>query len=290
MAEQQILFFRGQWRPDLDDGAPKTVHDNRQLSQRIIEAVLALGLCLAATVSHGADKVRLGYSDVENYPYQTGDGNAIGEPPGVALELIRAAAQELGVDVEFVRMPAVRLFVTMQSNDIDGAFIFSYKEDRLQYGGYPMRDGKPDRARRITSMNYSFYKAVSSTVVWNGSQLLNSTMPVGVNTGFSIIEDLKKMGVAIDDGTKATGQNVSKLQRGRISVYATLEDSADAYLRRYGIGDVVKLFPPIVARDYYLMFSKRFIEQRGELAERLWTRIGALRDKRTHDIMEKYLN
>jgi polar amino acid transport system substrate-binding protein len=256
----------------------------------MIKLWLAVGLCMAAALSHGADKVRLGYSDVENFPYQAGNGVTIGEQPGTAIELLRMAAHDLGIELEFVRMPAMRLLVAMQSNDIDGSFIFSYKDDRLQYGSYPMRDGKPDRARRITTINYSFYKASQSNVHWNGTQLVNSTMPVGINTGFSIGDDLKKMGMTIDDGAKATGQNISKLQRGRISAYATLEDSADAYLLRFGITDVVKLTPPIVSRDYYLMLSKRFTEQHGELAERIWTRVGALRDKRTPEIMEKYLN
>lgn len=257
--------------------------------QRIVRLMLALLLGSAGASCLGAEKIKLGYSDVENFPYQSGNGVAMGEPPGIAIELIRIAAQELGLEVEFVRLPAVRLFVAMQSNEIQGSFLFSYKEDRLQYGSYPMRDGKPDRSRRMTTINYSFYKLHDSPLKWNGTELSNRSMPVGINSGFSIGDDLKKLGIPIDDGTKATAQNVSKLQHGRISAYATLEDSADAYLERYQITGVTKLSPPITSRDYYLMFSKRFIEQNTALAELIWTRIGAMRDKRTAELAGKYL-
>ncbi len=261
-----------------------------RMGPTLLRICMAISLALACVGAHAAEKIRLGYSDVENFPFQSGDGSVVGDPPGLAVELIRLAAQELHVDVEFVRLPAMRLFVAMQSNDIDGAFIFSFKEDRLQYGSFPMRDGKPDRARRITTINYSFYKSAASTVSWNGSALSNIATPVGMNTGFSIGDDLRKLGLTVDDGAKGTAQNMSKLQRGRIGAYATLEASADAYLQRYRIGDVVKLNPPIASRDYYLMFSKRFGEANGALAERLWSRIGALRDKRSGELIEKYLN
>jgi polar amino acid transport system substrate-binding protein len=269
-------------------------HRSPKVDMRVVLALLqialAASLALACVSVRAAEKVRLGYSDVQNFPYQSGDGSVVGDPPGLAVELIRLAAHELGVDVEFVRLPAMRLFVAMQSNDIDGAFIFSFKEDRLQYGSFPMRDGKPDRSRRITTINYSFYKSASSPATWNGSTLLNNALPVGMNTGFSIGDDLRKLGLTVDDGAKGTAQNISKLQRGRIGAYATLDASADVYLQRYRINDVIKINPPITSRDYYLMFSKRFSEVHGALAERLWSRIGALRDKRSPELIEKYIN
>lgn len=255
------------------------------LSMRILLAAVSMTVSL-----HGfaAEPLRLGYSDVENFPHQMGNGEQVAALPGVAVELIREAAVGADVQVSFVRMPAPRLLVEMQAGRLDGAFIFSYKEDRLQYGVYPLHLGKPDRQRRIASNNYSFYKLANSDVAWDGTKLTNWRVPVGINFSFSIGDDLKKMNLTIDDGGRGTEQNFAKLKLGRISAYATLEDSADAFLRRNGISNVVKVEPPIVVRDYYLMLSQQFVSGNKAKAELFWTRLGEVRSKRLGSIFEKY--
>ncbi len=251
---------------------------------------ILLGIVLVTVSLHGftAAPVRLGFSDVENFPYQMGNGEQLAPAPGVAVELIREAAAAADVKVSFVRMPAQRLLVEMQAGRLDGAFIFSYREERLQHGLYPLHQGKPDRQRRIASNNYSFYKMATSDVAWDGTQLSNGRAPVGINFSFSIGEDLKKMGLTVDDGGRGTEQNFAKLRLGRISAYATLEDSADAFLRRNSISNVVKLEPPIVVRDYYLMLSKQYVDANKPRAELLWTRLGEVRAKRAASMYEKY--
>jgi polar amino acid transport system substrate-binding protein len=253
-------------------------------NMRALLTFLIIALC---TPDAWAQRLKLGYSDVENFPYQMGNGQAPATPPGLAVELIREAARDIGLEVQFVRMPAVRLLVATQTGEIDGSFIFSYKEERLAQAVYPMKDGKPDRSRRITTINYSFYKKAGSPVHWDGKTLSHNSEPVGVNSSFSISDDLKKMGIVVDDSGKSTAQNLGKLRLGRISAYATLEDSADAFLARQTGNDVVKLTPPITSRDYYLVVSRKFHDS-GDHAQRLWTRIAELRDKRTPALLQNY--
>lgn len=260
-----------------------------RLSKLQTMRILVLAVLTTASLHCFAqDAVRLGYSDVENFPYQMGNGDQIAAAPGVAVELIRAAADEAGVKVVFVRMPAPRLLLEMQAGRLDGAFIFSYKDERQQSGVYPMQQGKPDRQRRITSNNYSFYKLAGSDVAWDGVKLSNWRAPIGINFSFSIGDDLKKMQLTVDDGGRGTEQNFDKLRLGRISAYATLEDSGDAFLRRKNVTQVVKLEPPIVVRDYYLMLSHQYVESHKTKAELLWTRLGEVRAKRSASLFEKY--
>lgn len=255
------------------------------LSVRKLLGAVAMAVSFAGFAN---EPLRLGYSDVENFPYQMGNGEQVAPAPGVAVELIREAAAAADVKLVFVRMPAQRLLLEMQAGRLDGAFIFSYREERLQYGVYPLHQGKPDRQRRIASNNYSFYKLAGSDVAWDGTQLANARAPVGINFSFSIGDDLKKMNLAVDDGGRGTEQNFAKLKLGRISAYATLEDSADAYLRRHNVTGVVKMEPPIVVRDYYLMFSKQYAEANKARAELLWTRLGEVRTRRAAALYEKY--
>ncbi len=254
-------------------------------SMRMLFAAVLLA---ASLPGFATEPLRLGYSDVENFPYQMGNGEQVAPAPGVAVELIREAAAAAAAQVTFVRMPAPRLLAEMQAGRLDGAFIFSYREERLQYGVYPMHQGKPDRQRRIASNNYSFYKLATSDVAWDGTTLTNWRAPIGINFSFSIGDDLKKMNLAVDDGGRGTEQNFAKLRLGRISAYATLEDSADAFVRRNRVTQVVKLEPPIVVRDYYLMLSKQYVDANKVRAELFWTRLGEVRAKRAAGMYEKY--
>ncbi len=251
--------------------------------------ILLVAVVLSVSMpGFATEPVRLGYSDVENFPYQMGNGEQVAPAPGVAVELIQEAAAAANVKVSFVRMPAQRLLAEMQAGRLDGAFIFSYRDERLQFGMYPMLQGKPDRPRRVASNNYSFYKLATSDVAWDGTTLAAWRAPIGINFSFSIGEDLKKMNLAVDDGGRGTEQNFAKLRLGRISAYATLEDSADAYLRRNSVTGMVKLEPPIVVRDYYLMFSKQYIDGHRGKAELLWPRLGEVRTRRAATMFEKY--
>ena len=53
--------------------------------------------------------IKLGYSEVDFFPYQMGNGNAIANPPGISLELITLASKELGLNIEFSRRPNKRI-------------------------------------------------------------------------------------------------------------------------------------------------------------------------------------
>jgi len=254
--------------------------------------LFTLWLAVLLPFSNGAAAatvLRLGYSDVENFPYQMGNGEQVASPPGIAVELVREAAREIGAEIELFRLPVKRLFVDMLAGRLDGAFIFSFKEDRLQYGHYPMRDGVVDASRRIASLNYVFYKRAGDDLRWDGSALLNLKAPVGINFAFSIADDLKRLNLAVDDSGKSTQQNFSKLLLGRIGAYATLEDSGDTYLRRNRQGKIVKLMPPIVSRDYFVMLSKKMLEQQPDFAEKFWTQIGILREKRSAAMLDNYI-
>lgn len=45
--------------------------------------------------------LHLGYSDVETFPYQMENGDRIANFPGASIHVIRQAADDIGVDVQF---------------------------------------------------------------------------------------------------------------------------------------------------------------------------------------------
>ena len=231
--------------------------------------------------------LRLVYSDVEAFPIQMGNGETVADPPGVAIELIAEAARQLGLPVKFERLPNKRVFSELEAGIADGAFCFSYKEDRLKSGVYPLKDGKPDSSRRIITISYYLYKMKHSSLNWDGKNFSNLNGRIGANSGYSIVDDLRKMGLPVEEA-KTTEQNFVKLQLERIAGYATQDITADRIVESGQDGDIVKVIPPLTTKDYFLMFSHQFMEKHPDIAEQLWAKIGELRETFTKNALNRY--
>ncbi|MDR7307257.1 transporter substrate-binding domain-containing protein [Rhodoferax saidenbachensis] len=187
-----------------------------------------------------AQKLRVAYSDIEAAPYQMGNGSRMADPPGAIVELVNLVAKEMGLEVEYERAPQLRSFRRLQNGDIDAAFAYSYAADRLPYGRYPMKDGKPNEGARVFSQSYVFYRLKGSPFSWDGrtvSGLGEGT--IGFNSTFSIGAELVRWGLKTED-VKTTEQNFQKLVMGRIAAYAMQEQAADSYLGAHPMHDVEK--------------------------------------------------
>ncbi len=235
--------------------------------------------------------IRIGYSDSEAFPFQIRDDR---NPPGIAFEIISEAAKQTGIKIEYIRLPNRRVQLSLREGDlIDGAFMFSYSEDRDVNGVYPSKQSRPDGSRRIATLSYHIYRKKGSSINWDGKKFsgIDTSDPgvkIGANSGYSVINDLIKKGVSVDDGSKNTGQNFLKLQTGRIAAFAHQDLVADNHLSTGGITGIEKLPKPFIQKDYFLMFSHQYYAKNRQTAEKLWNKIGEIRDKKTAAISSKY--
>jgi len=237
------------------------------------------------------DIIRLGYSDVEAFPYQIRDDS---NPPGIAFEIISEAAKQIGIKIIYVRLPNKRIQHSLrEGNIIDGAFMFSYDRKRTANGVYPNINGKPDSTRKIATLSYYIYKKKGSSIDWDGDNFsgIDTTDPrdsIGANSGYSVIKDLAGKGVSVDDGAKKTEQNFLKLQTGRIAGFAHQDLVADNYILSAKITGIEKLPKPFIQKDYFLMFSNQFYKKNQQTSEKLWNKIGKIRDNKSAEVTYKY--
>ena len=265
----------------------------RNFPQRLTSVLLVLLLILitSSVFTSEIKTICLGYSDAEDYPYQI--GHKI-NPPGIAIEIISEAAENIGIKVIYTALPNKRVQTSLKEGKIiDGAFMFSFSRERTLNGVYPATSGLPDRKRRIATLSYYIYKKKGSPLNWNGrrftgidkSDIRNS---IGANTGYSVVNDLEKLGVPVDDGSKTTSQNFQKLLSGRISGFAHQDLVADNYLQQHKITDIEKIPVPFVQKDYFLMINREYYSENRQTVERLWNEIAQIRDRKTAEIMNKY--
>ena len=247
--------------------------------------ILAIALAMLGCAS--AQELRVGYADEELPPFAMGSGQERPNPPGIYIELIDQVAGELGITVKYQRQPTKRGQHLLKMGELDAYFSLSYRKDRLEIGQFPMKYGEPDGGKRIGSISYHLYKLDRSQVDYDGKQIKNVKGPVGVNLGYSIADDLRKMGLTVEE-VKSTEANLKKLQLGRIAAFAGQDVDTDVWLEHKDYAGVVKLPIALASKDYFLLFSRQYMDTHSETANKFWTRLGDMRDEAVKKAAPKY--
>jgi polar amino acid transport system substrate-binding protein len=262
-----------------DDWTPA---HHRALPRRSTIGAVALAVLPALlsrrTPATAAEPLRIVFDVFENPPLIDGNGTAI-DPvkPGLTIELLRMAAERANIPIEFSRTPWQRGLYLIEAGQADAIFASSYVKERTRYGVYPLKDGHPDTTRKLFDQSYCLYVRVGSGVGWDGKTLTNVHAPVGATPGYSVVLDLKAMGVEVAEEPDHIA-NLHKLLAGHIDAYAELDTHVRPLLRSSPteFGGIVELSPPLLTKPYYLMFSKAFYARAPEVAERIWDAIAVV--------------
>ncbi len=253
-------------------------------------ALISLLNSLSSSISYASHlKLRIGYNENSSYPYFLGSGALPAHPPGISVDIIQIIANQLSFDIEFVRMPGRRVLHELKANRLDAAFIFSFKPERQKFGVFPMIGGTPDSERRLAVLSYVLYKSRGSDLDWDGKSFKNLRGAIGANAGYSIVGDLRKNNVTIEEA-KSTSNNFAKLRNARIIGVADQEVVADAYLRKNDFHDVDKVPLPITTKDYFMIFSHKFSNEHPDIRDKIWQVIAEKRDELTEQLIPKYLD
>lgn len=250
-------------------------------------ALVAL-VALGSTSASAATKLVIAYEDKQQFPNYLGNSSEIPPVnPGMHVELVQMTAAEVGVELELVRVPWKRALDSLKKGEVDGIFSGSFSKARLEIGVYPMAGDQPDEERRIGTTSYSLYRSKGSAVNWDGEAFSGLTGAVNAPAGYSIVADLKKMNVAVNESASTT-QDMTLLNAGRIEAAAAQEVTADQILKKPEFAKIEKVSPPIVTKSYYLLFSHQLQQKDPELVEKFWNVLAKNRAATADDLAAKY--
>ena len=232
----------------------------------------------------------MAYDTDIQFPYYLGQSAEVpSQKPGAIVELVRLLETKIPqLKIKLVRYPWKRCLVKLKAGQVDSVFNSSFKKERQELGRYPTKNGIVDKDRRLTTISYYFYKNKEGDFSWNGKQVSNPNAIVGAPLGFSIVDDLKRMNLIVEQ-THATLSNLQKLMRGMVSVVALQEVTADYYLNNFGqFRSLQKVLPAIKTKPYYLMISHQFSTKHPKLSEKIWDTVGELREEALAGLVKKY--
>lgn len=225
------------------------------------------------------------YEEKSNPPYSTGDGQTVPlEKPGINIEVLKGLEKKLNIRIRFERYNWKRCLKMLESNEADAIFEASFKPERMSIGVYPMKNSEPDAAKRLMSNSYALYKMKNSPVQWDGKQFKYLTKPIGAAASYSIVGDLKEMGVnVVESYTQLDAFKI--LIKERLDGVADLETMADLILKNNPeeFKDIIKVSPPIRTKDYYLMFSHRFAQNTPRVMNDIWNELQRIRESGEYD-------
>lgn len=246
--------------------------------------LIVLGLLAS---SANACVIRLAYNEIAAPPYYFGDAGKTPDNPGPAIELVDLAAAKLGCKMVWQRKPLRRILRELETNDIDATLALSYSKERTATMVYPTKNGAPDASLALWTLSYDFYVKQGSTLKWDGKQFNRKPSGVGANAGYSIIKDLADMGI-VAEAAQGDINNLGKLASNRIEVYAGQALFVDQLREQAAFKEIEKLSPPIVRKEYFLVFSNGFYASAADTAHKLWKQIEEVKKSHGAQLDKKY--
>lgn len=255
-----------------------------KLSLKFISALFLLSPVSAIS---SEISLRLVYGTEQAFPYLMGQGATVNNPAGIAIDIIKQAAADIGVKIELLRLPDKRLFLRLKNGTADGNFIQSFNRKRMEYGVYPMKNGKPDSEKRITTLKYFLYKNRGDALQATKDSLAAKGVIIAAKQGFSIVDDLRELGTEVLEVN--TSESLYKmLEYGRARGVALQDTEGDFHIKNLKLNQVEKVFPALKTKDYYLMLSHQFVKNNPEITVKLWARISEIRDRITKEKRAQY--
>lgn len=252
----------------------------------VIATLLLVGL---STTANTSQTITFAYNSEPNPPFNM--GNHLLEKPGVTVEMLHKVANKLKLKIDFAQMPWKRCLHAVKTNKVDGTIDASFKTERLTIGIYPMKNNILDKTKRNNTQQYSIFTIPQSNIT-NFDDLLKNKR-VSVTLGYSIISELYKKGIPSDNliETKGSLNSLNMLINGRVDAIVDLDTNIESQQQRSQprFNDVIKIKPPIISKNYYLLFSYQFFKEHTETAMQIWTLMAQLRDSKEYlQILSRY--
>jgi hypothetical protein len=238
-------------------------------------ALISVALLAAASVHAACPPVRIGYMDQDRPPYWLGKGSEVPDPAGAAVDYLRAAAgATMPCPVQFVRLPANRLRIALQTGAVDYLPIEERAELPPEVVLPRDRNGAPDRSRAIHTSIIVLVRAADQLPADTITPRYFQGRVIGVPYGAPYTDAVREAGIKVDDGGRDLESNVGKLKLKRVDgVALTVDMAADmdqAIAERYG-SEVVRLRLPLFSGNIWLATNPGYYAAHHEQVEAVWS-------------------
>lgn len=213
------------------------------------------------------------YEDVAQPPWTQPDGS------GLALELLRTAAEPLHETIELKPLPWKRCIASVAANEVDGAIGSADTPERRGIGQLPTRaDGSGDTDAALYVDYYYVYIRNGSGASWDGRQLNLPHGSVLIPRGYHLEDNLISRGYKVNESIGSGEEGLRRLQSAQADVAILPASGTKMLAQSRRFRDAVTVAPePWDLSPGYLLVSKARYQQDPARIQALWESIRAVR-------------
>ncbi|MEJ6000204.1 substrate-binding periplasmic protein [Paucibacter soli] len=199
----------------------------------------------------------------------------------IGFAIMQAASQRWsGLKLRFEAMPWLRCLRDVAAGEQDAVMGASITAERASTMVFPaLADGSEDRSKRMYSLGYVLLRPRGSSLSWDGQQFRNLQGALGAQHGYSIAEHVRAMGLKVDDGALTAAALLKKFELGRVEGLLMSQSHMAGRTTPPEWPEGAELAgPPLLQKNYFLAFSKAFMQQYASQARQLWQAVEQARD------------
>lgn len=214
--------------------------------------------------------------DVPIPPYLGGDPKHL----GVTERLMMDAGKQVGLPIELVYWPARRCFEQMRLGHLEAGIGAAIPTNLKEFDFPGSPEGDPQM--RVARTSIVLVKLQEADIRWDGRQL---ALPSGqkprlsARAGFRAgIEAIHRLGLELTPGPNQSAQVLQMLKRGRLDLAVLVQEEADMLLARPEHAGLVRVEPPLLVTDFYVMTIHQLPQSQRQLVRRWWELMAQWRD------------
>ncbi|WP_165495817.1 BMP family ABC transporter substrate-binding protein [Marinobacter halodurans] len=262
--------------------APLISERQRQAVTRAREAILKGhlvvsndGVASQSQLPHQPPRMRVILPAREQWPYITDpNGPNADKRPGLFIDALNLASEQLGVEFDYDRQPLRRGSYTLSKDKADAMLVRSIDADLKARTIYPMVNGQPDASRALMQWDLAVYRRKDGPT---GQDY--RLMPIGVPPGTRIADNLQRHGVTLFANNNLNSR-LGMLMRERVNTVVADPLHADYLIDHSPTlqSEVIKTADSVGRETSYLLVSNNFYRNYPQFCEELWNRLSEVRE------------
>lgn len=261
--------------------APLITDAMRQAITQARDRILAESLILKGDSSTTAghikhpERLKVALTNRAQWPYiASSEGNTPDNAPGLIIDALDIASEQLGVTVDYDRQPLRRGVYDLARNDADALLVRAISTEMKKTGIYPTKDGKLDPDRALMNWDLAVYRRQNSPT---GKDY--RLTPIAVPLATRIAEDLARNNVALYANDNLQSR-LEMLMRERVNSVVADPLHADYLISQSPemSEQLEKTADAIGEEASYLLFNRAFYNRYPEFCEQLWNRLSQVRE------------
>jgi polar amino acid transport system substrate-binding protein len=235
-----------------------------------------LATCLLAiTAQASADSITICSDNNFWYPFTLMKDN---KSAGLHIDIINTALTNLGHTVTFRPLPWKRCLDEAEKGLVDGVATASYKDARAKFLHYPEDAASSKQGQfRVTQVEYVVVTSANNPYDFTGD-VTTLPQPVMAPKGYSVVDDLQKLGVNVKSQARGDENNIKKLLRSGKGAVVTIPDVVKVLGQKPEYKGKLKISStPLKSKSYYLPISKKS-KLTAETTQSIWKEIAKIRD------------